>query len=58
MKLRDELVSENNESLRFVTPPSGLDLTFLGQPIQVKDRRDHLRQVGTRTTEMVNALRP
>ncbi len=58
MKLRDELLSDNNEHLRTLTPPQHLDLKFLGQPIQAKDRRDHVRQVGIRTTEMVNALRP
>jgi type I restriction enzyme, S subunit len=58
MKLRDELLSENNEYLRILTPPPHLDLKFLGQSIRTKDRRDHLRQTGTRTTEMVNALRP
>ena len=58
MQLRDELLSDNNENLRIVAPPQHLELSFLGQPIQTKDRRHHLRQVGTRTTEMVNALRP
>ncbi len=58
MKLRDELLSDNNEPLRAVTPPQHLDLRFLGKPIKTRDRRDHLRQVGTRTSEMVNALRP
>lgn len=58
MQLRDELLSDNNENLRIVAPPKDLELSFLGQPIQTKDRRDHLRQVGTRTTELVNALRP
>lgn len=58
MKLRDELLSDNNENLRILTPPQHLELRFLGQPIQTKDRRHHLRQVGTRTTELVNAVRP
>ena len=58
MRIRDELVSDDNEALRIVIPPPELDLVFLGQSVQTRDRRDHLRQVGTRTTDMVNALRP
>ena len=58
MRIRDELVSDDNEALRIVIPPSELDLVFLGQSVQIRDRRDHLRQVGTRTSEIVNALRP
>ena len=58
MKIRDELVSDDNEPLRIVVPPPELELVFLGQPVQTKDRRDHLRQTGTRTSEIVNALRP
>ena len=58
MKIRDELLSDNNEALRMVVPPPHLGLVFLGRPVESKDRRDHLRQVGTRTSEMVNALRP
>lgn len=58
MKLRDELLGECNEHLRIVSPPSHLDLRFLGEEILVKDRRDHLCQVGTRTSALVNQLRP
>ena len=58
MKIRDELLSDNNEGLRMVVPPANLDLVFLGRPVETKDRRDHLRQVGTKTSDMINALRP
>jgi hypothetical protein len=58
MRIRDELLSDDNEALRIVIPSPELDLVFLGQPVQTKDRRGHLRQVGTRTSDMVNALRP
>ena len=57
MKLRDELLGECNEHLRIVSPPSHLNLWFLGEEILVKDRRDHLCQVGTRTSALVNKLR-
>ena len=58
MKIRDELLSDNNEALRMVVPPPHLDLVFFGKPVESKDRRGHLRQVGTRTSDEVNALRP
>jgi hypothetical protein len=51
-------VGECNEHLRMVSPPSHLNLRFLGEDILVKDRRDHLCQVGTRTSALVNQLRP
>ena len=58
MKLRDELCGDCNEHLRTVSPPGQLGLKFLGQVIETNDRRNHLRQLGTRTTEWVNAVRP
>ncbi len=58
MKLRDELLGECNEHIRIVSPPEHLNLRFLGEEIRVKDRRDHLRQVGTSTSVQVNELRP
>ncbi len=36
-----------------VSPPEHLNLRFLGEEIRVKDRRDHLRQVGTSTSVQV-----
>jgi len=58
MTLRDELLGECNEHLRMVSPPAHLNLRFLGGEIQINDRRDHLRQVGTSTSTLVNTLRP
>ncbi len=58
MKLRDELLGECNEHLRIASPPAHLNLRFLGEEIREKDRRAHLRQVGTATTVLVNELRP
>lgn len=58
MKLRDELLGESNEHLRHVVAPRHLGLRFLGEEIEVKDRRQHLCQEGTRSTDRVNAVRP
>ena len=58
MKLRDELLGECNEHLRVVSPPEQLNLRFLGMEIRVKDRRNHLRRVGTSTSAQVNEVRP
>lgn len=58
MKLRDEFMSDSNEHLRLVTPPAHINLKFLGENIQITDRRNHLQQAGTRTTGLVNELKP
>lgn len=58
MKLRDELLGESNEHLRCVAAPGHIGLRFLGEEIEVMDRRQHLCQEGTRSTDRVNAVRP
>ena len=58
MKLRDEFLGEYNDHLRNVTVPTHLNLRFLGEEIAEVDRRRHLRQTGTQSTEMVNQIRP
>ena len=58
MKLRDELIDSDNESLMVVTPPSHLGLMFLGEVIVTIDRRSHLLKRGTRFSERVAEVRP
>lgn len=57
MKIRDELVSDSNENLRKVEIRPSLNLLILGQPVQSVDRRHHLRQIGTKTSEWALFLR-
>ncbi len=56
--LRDHLVSPDNEALRVLEAPPHLGLRLLGNPIEKIDRRGHLLQVGTRSSEWVAAVRP
>lgn len=58
MKLRDELIDSDDESLMVVEAPSHLGLKFLGEKIAVIDRRDHLLKGGTRFSERVAEVRP
>jgi ribA/ribD-fused uncharacterized protein len=58
MKLRDELIDSDNESLMVVTPPPHLGLMFLGEEIVTIDRRRHLLKGGTRFSERVAEIRP
>lgn len=58
MNLRDELNDPDNEPLRILVPPAHLNLLFLGSKIEPADRTDHLRQVGTRFSELVAEVRP
>lgn len=58
MKLRDELIETDNESLMVVAPPAHLGLKFLGCEIGEIDRRDHLLKGGTRYSERVAEVRP
>lgn len=58
MKLRDELIDSDNESLMVVEAPSHLGLKFLGEEIVVIDRRNHLLKGGTRFSERVAEVRP
>lgn len=58
MRLRNELLGENNEVLRMLVPPPHLNLMFLGSEIQTIDRRRHLLQVGTRLTQWAAEMRP
>ncbi len=58
MKLRDELIDSDNESLMVVEAPSHLGLKFLGEEIGVIDRRGHLLKGGTRFSERVAEVRP
>lgn len=51
MKLRNEFVNQDNENLRILAPPSHLNLVFLDSEIETIDRRGHLRQVGTKTSQ-------
>ena len=57
MKIRDELVSDSNENLRKVDIDPSLNLFIFGQPVQSVDRRHHLRQVGTSTSDWVSSMR-
>lgn len=58
MKLRDELIDSDNESLMVVEAPSHLGLKFLGEEMVVIDRRNHLIKGGTRFSERVAEVRP
>ena len=58
MKLRDELIDSDNESLMVVEAPPHLGLKFLGYEIGVIDRSDHLIKGGTRFSERVAEVRP
>lgn len=58
MKLRDELIDSDNESLMVVKPPPHLGLKFLGEEMGVIDRRGHLIKGGTRFSERVAEVRP
>lgn len=58
MKLRDELIDSDNESLMVVEAPSHLGLKFLGEEIGKIDRRGHLLKGGTRFSERVAEVRP
>jgi predicted NAD-dependent protein-ADP-ribosyltransferase YbiA (DUF1768 family) len=51
MKLRNEFVNQDNENLRILVPPPHLNLVFLGSEIKTIDRRRHLLQVGTKTSQ-------
>lgn len=58
MKLRDEYLGENNESLRRLPAPAGLGLKLMNREIADIDRSHHLRREGTRRTEEINMFRP
>ena len=58
MELREELIDSDNESLMVLTPPPHLDLRFLGEEIEVIDRRGHLIKGGSRFSERVAEVRP
>ncbi len=58
MKLRNELIDSDNESLMVVEAPSHLGLKFLGEEIGVIDRGGHLLKGGTRFSERVAEVRP
>lgn len=58
MKLRDALISSDNESLMVVEAPPHLGLKFLGLEMGVIDRRGHLLKVGTRFSGRVAEVRP
>jgi type I restriction enzyme S subunit len=58
VNLRDELIDQDNEPLRTLVPPVHLSLRLLGSEIESIDRKDHLRQVGTRFSEWVAEVRP
>jgi ribA/ribD-fused uncharacterized protein len=58
MKLRDELIDSDNESLMVMVAPSHLKLKFLGAEIGEIDRRGHLLKGGTRFSERVAEVRP
>jgi ribA/ribD-fused uncharacterized protein len=58
MKLRDELIDSDNESLMVVEAPPHLGLKFLGEEIGLIDRRNHLVKGGTRFSERVAEVRP
>ena len=57
MKLKDEFLNQDNEPLRVLVPPAHLNLMLLGSEIELIDRRDHLCQVGTRTSAYVAEIR-
>jgi predicted NAD-dependent protein-ADP-ribosyltransferase YbiA (DUF1768 family) len=57
MNVRNELNNPNNEPLRVLVPPAHLNLMLLGSEIELIDRRDHLCQVGTRTSAYVAEIR-
>lgn len=58
MKLRDELIDSDNESLMVVAAPAHLGLKFLGAEIEAVDRSGHLLKGGTRFSERVAEVRP
>lgn len=58
MTLRDEYLGDDNESLRFLRPPTSLSLKFLGREIDVIDRRRHLLREGTQLSAHVASARP
>lgn len=58
MKLRDELIDSDSESLMVLVAPSHLKLKFLDAEIGEIDRREHLLKGGTRFSERVAEVRP
>ena len=58
MKLRDELMEDDNRGLRVAAAPVELGLRLFGDEIRVIDRTRHLKQVGTMKTDEVNQVRP
>ena len=58
MKLRDELMEDDNRSLRVASAPEALGLRLFGNDIRVIDRSSHLDQTGTRKSREVNQIRP
>lgn len=55
MGLRDEYLSDVNESLHVLTPPN-LGLRLGGEELRVVDRRKHLMKIGTRKTAEIEPL--
>jgi predicted NAD-dependent protein-ADP-ribosyltransferase YbiA (DUF1768 family) len=58
MKLRDELNQQDNVALRFLPSPIHLNLQLLGCELAPVDRRDYLRQSGTRFSQRAAEMRP